>query len=75
MHVAVPGARTLAGIGLGDSLRKARAGYPRVSCDVRNQDSEYEPYPYCTARLKRGLYIWFGQDPIRSITISSTPLA
>lgn len=41
---------------------------------MRNEGTEYRPYPYCLVRLGPDRYVWFGQDPIRSITVSSTPL-
>ncbi len=74
IQIAIPGARTRAGVGIGDRLDAVRSAYPHVRCDVRNRNSEYVPYPYCTTKLEDGPYIWFGQDPIRSITLSSTPL-
>lgn len=74
MKIAIPGARTRAGVGIGDRLDAARGAYPDMRCDVQNRNSECVAYPYCTTKLKDGLYIWFGQDPIRSITLSSTPL-
>ena len=74
MNIAIPGARTHAGVGLGDALDAARSAYPNMRCGVRNRNSEYTPYPYCTTKLVDGPYIWFGRDPIRSITLSSTPL-
>ena len=74
IKIAIPGARTLAGVGLGDPLEAARGAYPDMRCDVQNRNSEYVAYPYCTTKLENGFYIWFGQDPIRSITLSSTPL-
>ncbi|MDP8909748.1 MAG: hypothetical protein M3N47_11700 [Chloroflexota bacterium] len=74
MKIAIPGAGTRAGVAIGDRLDAARTAYPNMRCDVQNRNSEYVPYPYCTTKLKDGLYIWFGQDPIRSITLSSTPL-
>lgn len=67
------GAHTKAGIRLGDRLADARRRYPRLKCGVRNQHSEYQEYPYCRGRVGR-LWIWFGQDPIRSITISATSI-
>lgn len=74
IQIAIPGALTRAGVGIGDRLDAAASAYPNMRCDVRNRNSEYVPYPYCTAKLENGPYIWFGQDPIRSITLSSTPL-
>lgn len=74
IKIAIPGARTLAGVGVGDPLAAARGAYANMRCDVQNRNSEYVAYPYCTTKLENGFYIWFGQDPIRSITLSSTPL-
>jgi len=72
--VSARGARTTEGVGIGDPLRSVSNGYRGVRCDVRNQGTEYEEYPYCIVRLGRERYLGFGQDPIRSITVSSTPL-
>ena len=74
IKIAIPGARTLAGVGLGDPLDAAEAAYPNIRCDVQNRDGEYVPYPYGTTKLGDGPHIWFGQDPIRSITLLATPL-
>ena len=65
------GARTRAGVGLGDPLSLARERYGELDCGVRNEGTEYVPYPYCRARIA-GHWIWFGQDPIASITLTST---
>jgi hypothetical protein len=66
-----PGSRTRRGVEIGDSLNKARQRYPSLRCGIRNEDSEYVEYPYCTGRLARGRFIWLGQDPIRSITVAT----
>lgn len=68
-----PHARTTSGVRLGDSLTSAVRRHPGLRCGIRNRASEYVPYPYCKGRLGDN-YIWFGQDPIRSITVSATPL-
>jgi hypothetical protein len=67
------GTRTRTGIKLGDPLQSARRRYPNLRCGIRNERSEYEPYPYCRIRLG-ALNVWFGQAPIRSITVASTGL-
>ena len=35
---------------------------------MRNRRSEHPAYPYCRACVD-GHWVWFGQDPIRSITL------
>lgn len=68
-----PDARTTSGIRIGDRLKSAAQRHPGFRCGIRNRNSEYTPYPYCKGRVG-DIYVWFGQDPIRSITLSSTPL-
>ena len=67
------GAHTKAGVRLGDRLTDARRRYPGLKCGVRNEHTAYQPYPFCRGRVGR-LWIWFGQDSIRSITISATSI-
>ena len=68
------GATTTRGVAIGDSLDAARSRY-KVRCrDVAGGESllgGQEFYPSCGARLGRGIHIWFGRDPIRSITLVS----
>lgn len=68
-----PDARTTSAVRIGDQLESARRRHPGLRCGIRNRDSEYTPYPYCKGRVGDN-YVWFGQDPIRSITVSATPL-
>lgn len=74
IEIAAPGARTRRGVGIGDPLERAQTRYRGIRCGIRNRDTEYPEYPYCTMRFHSGVSIWFGQDPIRSITLSSTAL-
>jgi hypothetical protein len=67
------GAQTTRGIEVGDDLETVPREYEDFRCGVRNRTSEYPSYPYCTGRVG-DTYIWFGQDPIRSITVASTPV-
>jgi hypothetical protein len=67
------GAETRAGVRIGEELMPAAARYDGLRCDVRNQGTEYVSYPYCVGRIG-AYYLWLGQDPIRSITVASTPL-
>lgn len=65
---------TREGVRYGDTLKSVRERYPFLRCGIRNEDSEYAPYPYCTGRAARGVYVWFGQDPLRSISFASRPM-
>jgi hypothetical protein len=57
-------------------MDEARGKY-RVKCmNVAGGERLFggqEFYRTCGARLKPGLRIWFGRDPIRSITLVSFP--
>ncbi len=67
-------AHTRAGVGVGDSLDEIRSAYPRLRCDVANSGTEYVEYPYCTGKVTRRRHVWFGGDPVRTVTISVAPL-
>ena len=56
--------------GIGDELARAREHYD-LKCGTANEGTEYEPFPACLGRTAPGVYIWFGGDPIRNITLSS----
>lgn len=71
--VTTPGTRTNRGVGVGDSLARARKAYGGILyCGIADKGSDYPQFPYCGARLARHLYIYFGQDPIASIAFAST---
>jgi hypothetical protein len=67
---AEDGAETTAGVALGDPLRKARKAYPDLTCGDR-PFGDSGTFPYCGGRLTPTRWIWFGRDPIASITIAS----
>jgi hypothetical protein len=68
------GATTMRGVSIGEGLDVARKKY-RLDCqEVAGGESllgEQEHYPSCRARVGRGTDVWFGRDPIRSITLVS----
>ena len=72
--VSASDARTRAGVGVGDTLATVRSAYSRASCGVANEGTEYVSYPYCSLRVARHRYLWFGYDPVRSLTMSRAPL-
>ena len=66
------GARTLRGVAVGDDLDDAKKAYNLRCIDVAGGESlggNVEFYPSCSATLGRKIRIWFGRDPIRSITL------
>ena len=75
--VAVEGAATRRGVAVGDPLDAARNRYRGLHCgDAPAGDAlvgEHPTYPYCTGKIG-GRHVWFGRDPIASITISTEPL-
>jgi hypothetical protein len=76
--IAVDNARTLRGVSVGRDLGAAEDAYPRLSCGEAHYGEallgEPPSYPYCGGKLRAGRWIWFGRDPIRSITVSTHPL-
>jgi hypothetical protein len=72
--VTEAGATTRRGVSIGDRMDLARSKYQLECSDVAGGESllgGQELYPSCSARLGRGVRIWFGRDPIRSITLVS----
>jgi len=70
-----PQAATQAGVGIGDPLAKAKKAYPTLRCTEEQDGGEYSPDPAkCTGKLADGRFIWFGNDPIRMIALSPTPM-
>jgi hypothetical protein len=68
------GARTLRGVGIGDDLDEAKQAYHLRCIDVAGGESpagDVATYPSCSATIGRKMRIWFGRDPIRSITLLS----
>jgi hypothetical protein len=66
-------AETAEGVGVGDNLGVAEDEYPGLDCGIA-RPGKYRTFPYCGGRLGPGRWIWFGQDPIRSIVLTSTEL-
>ena len=68
-------AETKAGAGVGDSLRVAKRVYRNLECDTEtNGGDEVTPaFPYCAGRLRDGVYLWLGGNPIDNITVLKDP--
>ena len=73
MIVNAEGARVDGGrVTIGDQLEPAEAAY-RLRCGTANEGSEYEHFPACTGKIARNRYVWFGGEPIRNVTLATTP--
>jgi hypothetical protein len=66
-------AETREGVGVGDSLGLAEDRYPSLDCGIAEAD-EFRTFPYCGGRIAARRWIWFGQDPIRVIVLTSSEL-
>ena len=68
------GARTREGVGIGDELERVRERYDRVDCgeSVAGEAlfGDTPMYPWCRA-LVGNVRVFFGEDPIESITLTS----
>ena len=72
--VSDPDAETGEGVGVGDNLALARDAYPALECTT-GERPDGRTFPYCAGRLRDGRHAWFGDDPIRSITLASVRLS
>jgi len=75
MAILERGARTRTGVGVGDELDRVRERYERVECGeaVAGEplfSGEPPTYSWCRA-LVGGTRVFFGGDPIESITVTS----
>lgn len=73
VEVVDSAAETPRGVGRGDALARAREVYPEIRCEIQNAGTEYTSFPQCRGRLRPGLYVWFGDDPISLISYSTEP--
>ncbi len=74
MSTLAAGARTRAGVGVGDDLARVRERYDRVTCGESVAGEAIvgatPMYPWCRA-LVGEVRVFFGEDPIASITLTS----
>jgi hypothetical protein len=69
-------ARTSRGLSVGDELDRARHLYTGLTC-AEAPSGDIGHYPYCAGAISSRrsgprLHAWFGEDPIASLTISTT---
>jgi hypothetical protein len=65
------GARTLRGVGNGDSLATAAKAYPGIRCSHSYSNGEYVSTPRCEMKLGARRYLYFGGDPVFAIGLST----
>jgi hypothetical protein len=65
-----PAAGTAEEVGVGDPLERVEEVYPDAVCGQSQENTEYEPFPACYVRVSAKRHVWFGGDPIKSITIA-----
>jgi hypothetical protein len=65
-------AATQEGLAVGDDIDAVGERYDDLNCDVTEVGDFGDELPYCAGKLAPGRHIWFGQDPIRSITLATT---
>jgi hypothetical protein len=61
-------AQSARGVAVGMPLDRAEAAYPEGRCGTVNEE-----FPACTAMVSDKTWVWFGGDPIRSITVLNIP--
>jgi hypothetical protein len=75
--VTAEGSDTTRGVGVGDDLDDVREAFPGIKCGESPRFGEPilpfdepESYPYCRGTLGAKRFIWFGEDPVRNVTIT-----
>ena len=65
-----PVAATTDGVAIGDPLERVEQVYENATCGVASGVAEEPDYPACSLMVSPNRHVWFGEDPIRSITLS-----
>jgi hypothetical protein len=71
--VAEPDGKTTRDVGVGDRLAAVRRAYPDLACG-RISRGQTAQAPYCGGQIAEDRWLWFGGDPVRSITLASVQL-
>lgn len=69
-YVTSPGAETLRGIEVRDAADDVRDAYPGLRCGEIEREFVGADR-FCTGRIARDRYIWFGGDPVDNITVAA----
>lgn len=73
--VTAPRTPTQKGIAVGDTLDRVRDAYPRFDCEgAFRSDTSATQEPACFGQAPHGRFVYFGGDPIQSITVTERPV-
>jgi hypothetical protein len=61
------GARTRAGVAIGDPSKRVTERYEHATCETANEGTEYVTFPLCEVLLRPGVRLYFGGEPVKSI--------
>lgn len=62
--------KTRRGVAVGDDLSAAKNAYPELRCEPQSESDTTAPQKAnCSGRVPGGRYIYFGGDPIESVTV------
>jgi len=68
--ISAGNARTRNGVQVGDDLDAAKEAYPTIRCEgPSSSDTSATQAANCSGFLRENRWIYFGGDPIRSITV------
>ena len=68
--ISAKDAYTLAGVGVGDDLSRVRERYPRFRCEgASRSDTSAIQAPSCSGSVRGDRFVYFGGDPIESVTV------
>lgn len=63
------------GVGVGDQLSDVRRAYPELACGAATDDFGKDTFPYCTAEVHPGRFLYFGGDPVGTVAIGKVALS
>jgi hypothetical protein len=72
LMITADGAATQEDLAIGHDLDGADERYDALNCEDVEIGDFGETFPFCAGRVAPQRHIWFGQDPIKSITITRT---
>jgi hypothetical protein len=75
MTIYGQGARTTGGVKIGDPLASVKPAYESARCRPTGRGGEREISPECDLMVGPHTYLYFGDDPIKLIVLSSKPFA